>query len=115
MNQEFHPEQVKQLLNRSLAQIDQRALAHLRDARTKALARYDAHSAAPAFALAGLWAGHRQTADQHHKSLHWVAIVLLVAFMFSCTAYWHHMTDHDVSDVDIAILTDDLPIEVYVD
>lgn len=114
MNQEFHPQQIKHLLNRSLAQIDQPTLARLRDARAQALTRYDAHSAAPAFALANMW-GHHHAADFHHKSLHWIAIVLLVTLMFSCTAYWHHKTDHDVSDVDIAILTDDLPIEVYVD
>ena len=115
MNQKFHPEKIKQLLNRSLARLDQPTLVRLHDAHEKALVRYDAHSTAPTFALASLWAGHRHTVDSHHKSHYWAAIVLLVALIFSCTAYWHHMTDHDVSDVDIAILTDDLPIEVYVD
>ena len=115
MNRKLHPEQVKQLLNRSLARLDQPTLARLRDAREKALVRYDAHSTAPVFALASLWTSHRHTAGSHHKSHHWAAIVLLVALLFSCTAYWHHTTDHDVSDVDIEILTDDLPVEMYVD
>lgn len=115
MNQKFHPEQVKQLLNRSLAQFDQPTLARLRDARKKALERYDAHSTAPAFALASLWAGHHRASGSHHKLHFWAAAVLLVAILFSCTAYWHHTTDRDISDVDIAILTDDLPIEMYVD
>ena len=115
MNQELHPEQIRQLLNRSLARLDQPALARLRDARTQALAHYDAHSTTPAFAWIGFGTSHRHAADSHHKPHFWAAIVLLVALLFSCTAYWHHMTDHEVSDVDIAILTDDLPIEVYVD
>ena len=115
MNQKIHPEQVKQLLNRSLALLDQPTLARLRNAREKALARYDAHSTAPAFAWEGLWTDHRHASASHHKSHYWAVAVLLVALLFSCTAYWHHTADHDVSDVDIAILTDDLPIEMYVD
>lgn len=115
MNQEFHPEQIKPLLNRSLARIDQPTLARLREARTQALERFDAQSTAPAFAWAGSGTNHRHATHSQHKFHYWAAIVLLVAVMFSCTAYWQHTTDHDVSDVDIAILTDELPIEVYVD
>ena len=115
MRHKFYPQQVKHLLNRSLSQLDQPTLGRLHDAREKALARYDAHSTAPAFAWAGLWTDHHHAAGLHHKSHFWAAAVLLVAILFSCTAYWHHTTDHDVSDVDIAILTDDLPIEIYVD
>lgn len=113
MNKKFQPAQIKQLLNRSLAQLDQPTLTRLRHARTQALARYDARCTAPAFAWAGF--GHHHASDSHHKSHRWAAIVLLVALLFSCTAYWHHTTDHDLSDEDIAILTDDLPIEVFVD
>ena len=108
MNQKFHPEQVKQLLNRSLTRLDQPTLARLRDAREQALARYDAHSTAPAFA----WAGHWHVADSHRKSHYLAATVLLAALLIGGVTYWHQ--DHDVSDVDIAILTDDLPIEVFV-
>lgn len=111
MNQKFHPEQVKQLLNRSLSRLDQPTLAKLRDARMQALAHYDVRSAAPVFAWTGNWHASRA----HHKSYFWAAVVLLIALLFSVTAYWQQASDHDVSEVDIAILTDELPIEIYVD
>ena len=117
MNQKFHPEQIRQLLNRSLSQIEQPTLERLREARTQALARYDAHNAAPAFAWAGNSSRPEHSANLRHKPYYyWVGAILLVAFLFSGAAYWKNATtEQDVSEVDIAILTDDLPMHVYVD
>lgn len=109
MNQKLHSEQIRQLLNSSLTRLEQPTLARLRHAREQAVARYDAHSTAPAFA----WAGNWYAAGSHHKSHYFAAAVLLAVILFSGVTYWHR--EHDVSEVDIAILTDDLPIEVYVD
>ena len=116
MNQKFYPEKIKQLLNRSLSQLEQPTLELLREARTQALARYDARSTAPTLA----WASHSSrsghSTHSHHKSYYWAAAILLAACLFSGAAYWQHATtEHDTSDVDIAILTDDLPMHVYVD
>jgi len=116
MNQKFDPEQIKQLLNRTLSRIEQPTLERLRDARAQALARYDARSTTPAFA----WSGHSSRAGHsshsHHKSYYWAGAILLIACLFSGAAYWQHTTaEHDTSAVDIAILTDDLPMHVYVD
>ena len=110
MNQKLHSEQIRQLLNSSLTRLEQPTLARLRHAREQAVARYYAHRPAPAFA----WAGNWRAAGSHHKSHYFAAAVLLVALLFSGAAYWQHVTEHEVSDVDIAILTDDLPIEMYV-
>jgi len=116
MNKQLQPEQIRQLLNRSIAQMDQPTLARLRDARTQALARHEARSQAPAFALAGLWPGHGHATGSQQKHYHWAAVILFAACLFSGAAYWQHANkEHDIGEVDVAILTDDLPIEIYVD
>ncbi|MBI1174794.1 MAG: DUF3619 family protein [Sideroxydans sp.] len=115
MNQQLNPEQIRQLLNRSAAQLDDPTLARLREMRTQTLER---HTARHAHALA--LSGHGKHAPWHtvlqqHKPSLWIAGVLLAASILSGIAYWQQTSDNDTSDEDIAILTDDLPIQVYVD
>jgi len=116
MNNNLNTESIRQLLNHSSAQLGQPTLARLCDARTQALARYDARSTTPVFAWAGSTStssGH--TTGSHRSQYYWAAAVLFVALLFSGATYWQHVIEHDNSDVDIAILTDDLPIDVYVE
>ncbi len=115
MNENLKPEAVKQLLNRSLAQLDQPTLANLREARMHALERYEARRVMnPSLA----WISdhiHWHASTHHHRTQFWIAAVLIVACLLGGIAYWQQTTDNDTSDVDIEILTDDLPIHVYVD
>ncbi len=113
MNNKLNTESIRQLLNRSSSQLGQPTLARLRDVRMQALARYDARSTAPAFAWAGALNGYGH--GSHRSHYYWAAAVLFVALLFSGATYWQHVTEHDNSDVDIAILTGDLPIDVYVE
>ena len=117
MNEEFNAESIRQLLNRSTAQLGQAEVARLRDARALALARYDERRTAPALAWAGNLAatisGHGS--GSQHKFYYWAAAVLLAAGLFSGITLWQHALEHDDSEVDIAILTDEMPIDVYVD
>ena len=115
MDEKWDPESIKQLLNRLLAQIDQPALARLRTARLQALNRYEACSAAsPLFAWGGgqvIW----HTPAHRHSINYWVGAMLFVISLFSGVVYWQQAMDNDTSDVDIAILTDDLPLQYYTD
>ena len=104
---------IKQLLNHSLTRLEQPTLARLRDIRVQALARYEARRTAPAFAWAGIGVGH--AAATRHKPHFWPAAILFAALLFGVAPYWQHLAKHDTADLDIAILTDDLPIHVYVD
>lgn len=121
MNQKFDPKQkldpgqIRQMLNRSLSRIEQPTLERLREARTQAMARYDAHSTAPAFAWVNRSSASGHSTHSHHKAYYWAGAVLLAACLFSGAAYWEDATEHDTSEVDIALLTDDLPIHVYVE
>lgn len=109
MNQKLNLEQTRQLLNSSLNRIEQPALTRLREARELALARHDARASVPTFA----WAGNWRFAVLHRKAGYFAAAALLAVILFGGASYWHH--EHDVSEIDVAILTDELPIEVYVD
>jgi hypothetical protein len=114
MSHEINTEAVRQALNRSAAGLDQPTLAKLRNSREQALAHFDARNKAPVLAwiseLAGI--GHSTGSHRHY---HWAFSLLLAVALFGGAMYWQHATEHDNSDVDIAILTDDMPIDVYVD
>jgi hypothetical protein len=115
MNKKWNSEPVKHLLNCSLAQLDQSTLARLRSARVQALNRYEARSSTvPLFVWASEHAIWHASAHRH-RIYYWAGIILLAASLFSSIAYWQQAVDNDTSDEDIAILTDDLPIQYYVE
>ncbi len=102
MNEYLNTDATRQLLNRSLAQLDPSTLAALRRAREEALARHAASEQA-------WWNfGRRRVAAT------WLATVLIMLSVFGGISYYWQQT-HDNSETDLAILTDDMPAEVYVD
>jgi hypothetical protein len=115
MDENWNPEPIKQLLNHSLAQLDQPTLARLRSARAQALDRYERHNVTlPLFAWVGEHTICRASAHRH-SSYYRMGVLLFVVSLFSGIAYWQLTMDNDTSDEDIAILTDDLPIQYYID
>lgn len=113
MDENWNPEPVKQLLNRSLAQLDQSTLTRLRSAREQALDHYAAHrTTLPLHA----WAGeHAIWRAPGYRSYYRIGLLLLVLSLFSSIVYWQQTLDNDTSSEDIAILTGDLPIQFYID
>jgi hypothetical protein len=109
MNQKLQPEQIRQLLDGSLDQIGEPALARLREARELALTRHNARLASPLYALAGNW----HFGGIYRGFRYFAAAAVFAAVLISGAAYWQH--EHEAVEVDVAILTDELPIEVYVD
>ncbi len=98
------------MLDRSAAQLDNDTLDKLRNARRVALQ----HQRQQVPVLAWLHE-HGLAHTPGHKSHHWGLAALFAIILFSGIFYWQHVYEHDHSDIDIAILTDDLPVDMYVD
>ena len=101
---------IAQLLTQSSRQLDTSTLSALADARHNALKRH--RVCAPAVALStGRWTHNLIP----HSGQQWLVTGLLVAIFVFATGYWQHTQEQQISELDVAILTDELPIEVFVD
>lgn len=108
---------IKQLLDVSSAQIKQPVLQRLHDVRMQALMRYETRSASPILAWAGAWRASGSPHGTPQKTHFFAAAALLIAVLLGAAIYWNQAVDSDNNelDIDIAILTDDLPMDVYID
>jgi len=116
-NQHLTTDSIKQALNQSTQRMDANTVADLRNARSRALDRHQALQQAPVLAWLshhGLWATSVSSAP---KLQNWALAIILIAGIFSGMAYLQQPNEHerDHSELDIAILTDDLPVDAYVD
>lgn len=109
--QDLNHTRIAELLTQSSGQLDDRIVSSLRLARTVALQRQRCE---PVLSLSAI--GHRVHALMPHSTHQWLATVMLLAtIIVSVTGYYHYAQEHQGSHLDIAILTDDLPMEVFVD
>ena len=114
MNTELNTDKIAQLLNRSTQQLDSRIVSALNLARNNALNNQRAY--APAYAHAHSHGTARWTHWlMPHSTQQWIAGGLLVAAIIGGANFWHHAQEQQISELDVAILTDELPIEVFVD
>jgi hypothetical protein len=115
MNYKLKTHEIGKLLNRSAAQLDRDTLDKLHSARRFALKYQQDTQQSPVLAWLtqhGL-VGHHSTSG--HKTVNWGVAMLLVMVLLGGALYMQQSNDHDHSDIDIAILTDDLPVDMYVD
>jgi len=114
--QKIAPESIAKLLTKAAEQLDDGTVAALHRAHDIAMSRYS--SVQPVLKLSSVNEIPWLTL---HSPRQWMAtIVLLAAVLVSAAGYWHYwrvhdLNDHDASHLDIAILTDDLPMEIFVD
>lgn len=105
------PEAITGLLTRATEQLDDNTVAALHRARNLALERQAMNP--PVFALN---TGRHIHWPIPHTTYQWMAMAaLLVAVLAGGTSYWHHAHEREMSHLDIAILTDDLPMEIFID
>ena len=106
---------IVQHLNQGLGTIKQGTLYQLQSARKAALDRYrDAPQ--PMFGLA--WAGDlafRVSHNRYYNARNMLAFGLLMLSLIGVT-YWQTVIQaNDIAEVDASLLTDDLPINAYLD
>lgn len=112
MNERYFASQVRQHLDRGLQTIGTDQLDRLRRARERALAVQRQEVAAPS--LAGIGHALRVHLDGRRPRQFFVALALLLAAMIY--AQWHAETlIADLSDVDSALLADEMPVEAFTD
>jgi hypothetical protein len=103
------------LLDQAARQLPNDTLDHLQAARRQALDRQ--RQAMPAALLSRLC--HLVTDHGHlahpQRTLGWVAGLLLAIAVLAGGWQWERSAWHDHAEIDLAILTDDLPLHMYVD
>ena len=105
------PEAIARLLTRATEQLDDDTIAALQRARNHALERQALSQ--PVFLLN---TGHSIHWPIPHFSHQWMAMaVLLIVMLAGGISYWHHAREHEMIHLDVAILTDDLPMEIFID
>lgn len=101
-------QRIAKLLTHSTDQLDEKIVSALRCARAVALQKQRVHE--PVFSLSTI--GHRAHNLLPHSTQQWVATtILLVAIIVGAVGYWKNSQ----VPVDLAILTGDMPLEVFVD
>lgn len=107
-SQHINHKRIAALLTHSTGQLDSRIVASLSQVRTVALQKQRRHE--PAFSLSAI--GHRAHNLMPHSTQQWVAAtILLAALLVGVADYWQNTQ----VPLDVDILTDDLPIEVFLD
>jgi hypothetical protein len=115
MKSELNTLIIKAILNDSTTQISPLTLDRLRVARTMALDHQKIHRTLPVLS----WIGHQDSnRELPHlsKFTSWTVAVLFAAALFGGATYWNNDSDeHEICEADVAILTDELPLHIYVD
>ena len=116
MTNELNPEKVARLLTLGTRQLDEATIASLAGARQNALKRQSVQASVFTLSPASAHTSVRWT-DRFmpHAAQPWIAAGLLVAVLIAGIGFWQNIQEQQIDDIDVAILTDDLPIEVFVD
>jgi hypothetical protein len=115
MNEQELAGKIVHRLNAGLGSIKQGTSYQLQSARQAALDRYR-EAPQPLFGLA--WAGDiafRVTQNRYYNTRNLLALGLLVLSLLAVTYWQVAIQANDIADIDANLLTDDLPINAYLD
>jgi hypothetical protein len=105
---------IVQQLDRGVEHLDPATLERLAAARKVALLHYRERPE-PVFGLA--WAGNAisHNGGQRPYGARYLVVGAALVLGLIGVAYWQTMTPSDFSDIDVNLLTDDLPLDAYLD
>lgn len=111
MTTELNPAKITRLLNQGTRHLDEQILSSLQQARAQALQRQTASAPILSFA------GHRWSSLLiPHTAQQWLAAGLLALVLVGGGSLWlQHQREQQINDLDVSILTDELPIELFID
>lgn len=112
MNTKLSNKEIGSLLNRSAEQLDRSTLNGLRTARQHALQNQRVATSPLWISQNGLLHGQLRLSP---RALNWVIVAVVASLLVINLTYWERTYEHDHSDIDIAILTDDMPVDAFVD
>lgn len=111
MTTKLDPNKITRLLNQSARQLDEHTLSVLQQARAKAMQRQAA--SAHTLKLAGVPLTELLVP---HSMRQWIVTGLLaLALVVGAGMWWQNLHHQQLIDTDVELLTDELPIEVFVD
>lgn len=111
MKNKLTTREIARLLDQSADQLSPATLKELTAARQQAVQRQTV-SASTWMNRDGTLHGHMQLSQ---RALNWIIAAAIVTLLAINLTYWDHTSEHDHSDIDIAILTDDLPVDMFID
>jgi hypothetical protein len=114
MNEQELARQIVQRLNGGLDNIKQGTLYQLQSARQAALDRYR-KAPQPVFGLAV--AGNVASRLSHSRRFNarYIAAAALLVLSLIGISYWQFVMSNDIAEIDVSLLTSDLPINAYLD
>lgn len=111
MTTKLDPNKIVHILNQGTQDLDGETLARLQRARAQAIQ----HQAGTAHFMQ--LAGHRWGSTLvPHTAQQWIVAVLLAITLAAGAGYWWQQSHHQhIIELDEQILTDELPIEIFID
>lgn len=109
-DEKIQAERITRLLDSGLDRLSPAVLETLRSSRERALEHQRARQPVSGVGALAL----RWPLASHPPQL-LALIPLLLLLLVGTMTYWKQHQAHDVAHIDIAILTDEMPIEVFVD
>jgi len=114
MNEQDLARRIVQRLNGGLDNIKQGTLYQLQSARQKALDRYR-KAPRPVFGLAVAGNVAFQFSHSRYFNARYIVAAALLVLSLIGLSYWQFVMSNDNAEIDVSLLTSELPINAYLD